>query len=84
MDKWIFKACPFCGSVDIGIKHKSMGFIAGDGPCVARRQIWAFCKYCNAEGPKKIADIIGSEEEEAVALETWNRRFDHVCNTTER
>lgn len=37
--KWLFKACPFCGSVDIGIKDKTMGFIAGDGPCVARRQI---------------------------------------------
>lgn len=27
MDKWLFKECPFCGSVDIGIKHKSMGLL---------------------------------------------------------
>lgn len=31
----------------------------------------------------KACPFFGSEEEEAVALETWNRRFDHVCNSHE-
>ncbi len=71
---WYFKPCPFCGSTDIGVKDVTLDYIAGDAPCVARRKIWAFCKYCGAASPKTVRDVIGDDEEVAVAIVNWNKR----------
>lgn len=73
--KWLFKPCPFCGKTDVGVKDNIVDLLMGhDCPCTARRRIWAYCRYCGAEGRKTVADIIGDDEEIAAAVESWNRR----------
>lgn len=72
---WRFKPCLFCGSTDIGVKDNIVDMLAGYGPCVARRKIWAYCRYCQATSGSTIADVIGDDEEIAVAIEKWNKRI---------
>lgn len=73
--KWKFKPCPFCGKNDIGVKDTIIDLKMGhDCPCSAQRRIWAYCRYCGAEGRKQTADIVTDDEEIAVAVESWNRR----------
>lgn len=72
---WVFYPCPFCGRTDIGVKDTIIDVKAGhDCPSSAIRRIWAYCRYCGAEGPKTVLDIVYDEEEIAAALVIWNRR----------
>lgn len=71
---WYFKPCPFCGSTDTGVKDTIMDLLAGQGPCVARRKIWAYCRYCQATSPFTVQDVIGDDEEIAAAIVKWNER----------
>ena len=71
---WQFMPCPFCGSMDIGIKESHLESKAGEGPCVSTKKIWAYCRYCYAEGKKKTVDVIGLVDSVATALESWNYR----------
>ena len=73
-DRWYFKPCPFCGSTDIGVKDTILDLLTGQGPCVARRKIWAYCRYCGAASGHTVADVIGDDEEIAAAIEKWNKR----------
>ena len=70
-----FKSCPFCGSTNIGVKDNIINVMMGaDCPSTAIRKIWAYCRYCEAEGPKRTAEVISDDEVIAVALESWNMR----------
>lgn len=72
---WQFKKCPFCGSDEIGVKDSILDFNMGrDCPSTARKRIWAYCRYCGAEGPKTVQDIVGDSEEIASAIVKWNER----------
>ena len=71
---WKFMPCPFCGSMDIGIKQNHLDYKAGEGPCVSTNTIWAYCRYCGTEGKKKTADVVGLVDSVATALESWNYR----------
>lgn len=72
---WQFKKCPFCGSNEIGVKDSILDFNMGhDCPSTARKRIWAYCRYCGAEGPKTVQDIVGDSEEIASAIVKWNER----------
>ena len=73
--KWSFKPCPFCGSTDIGVKDTIVDMIAGEGPCAARKKIWAYCRYCEATSGYTVADIIGDDEEIAAVVHKWNKRM---------
>ena len=71
---WKFDRCPFCSSIDIGVKENLLDAKAGEGPCASTKRIWAYCRYCGAEGRKKTADVIGTADEIAVAIKGWNFR----------
>ena len=72
---WQFKKCPFCGSDEIGVKDSILEFNTGhDCPSTVRKKIWAYCRYCGAEGPKTVQDIVGDSEEIASAIVKWNER----------
>lgn len=71
------KPCPFCGHTDIGVKDSivdvSMGY---DCPASQLRRVWAYCRYCRAEGSKRATTTLGDSDKNiiAVALEAWNKR----------
>lgn len=72
---WYFKPCPFCGSTDVGVKDNIVDLCMGhDAPCTAIRKIWAYCRYCGANGPGTTQEVIGDDEEIAAAIVAWNKR----------
>ncbi len=74
-----FISCPFCGNDKIGVKTEIIEHRAGqDCPCSSIRKVWAYCKYCEATGPKHTIDMVYPSEAEAMACEAWNRRFSDI------
>lgn len=72
---WEFKPCPFCGHTDIGISDVIIErYMNADRPCSALTRVWAYCKYCRAEGPKRTCDATYRSEIEATAVVSWNER----------
>lgn len=78
---WEFKPCPFCGHTDIGVKDKilvvSMGY---DSPASQLIRVWAYCRYCQAKGPKRTINTLGDRDKNitAVAFEAWNKRTEDI------
>lgn len=74
-DSWKLKPCPFCGSKDIGVKDTILDrHMGNDCPSSATRKVWAYCRYCGAEGSKHTGDFVYDSEIMAAAIEKWNRR----------
>lgn len=58
------KPCPFCGSINIGIKDS-----------VLEEKCYAYCRNCNAQGSTSdIFDDYTDEQIIAVAFMKWNNR----------
>ena len=69
------KPCPFCGSRDIEVRSKPIEHKAGrDCPSSVITKVWAVCKYCGAEGSKKVIDAVYRKEFLAAAIVGWNGR----------
>ncbi len=76
MNKLEFKPCPFCGSKNIGVKDSIIKYHSNgkDTPCSALTKVWAYCRYCGAEGKKHTGDFVYDDEEMAAAMDAWNDR----------
>lgn len=73
-EQW--KPCPFCGHDDIGVKESIITLKMGqDCPCSAIKKVWAYCRYCQAEGSKATIEAVYDSEVLAAAFEKWNKRF---------
>lgn len=69
------RPCPFCGKKNIGVKEHLIERRAGhDCPCSAIKIVWSYCRYCEAEGPKRTVDAVYDNDVIAAATEAWNRR----------
>ena len=71
-----FKPCPFCGKTDVGVKDNVIDVRLGYAPASAIRKIWAYCRYCGAEGRKLTREVVGDDSVMLVAIEGWNERKD--------
>lgn len=83
-NQYELKPCPFCGSTDIGIKDTILDYNMGnDCPCSATRRVWAYCRYCGAEGRKHTGDFVYDSEIVAAATEAWNNRTNKIDSQKE-
>ena len=63
----ITNICPFCGCTDIGVKDS-----------VSEEQCWAYCRRCQATGPKvPIPKELEITPEEIIfyAMDRWKQRI---------
>ena len=68
--------CPFCGHTDIGVKDiiVAAGKAEKDTPSSMVKRVWAYCRYCQAEGPKRTVEVVYDDEIISAARLAWNRR----------
>ena len=74
---WNPKPCPFCGHTDISVKDKILSVSMGyDSPASQLRRVWAYCRYCQAKGPKRTITTLGDRDKNitTVAFEAWDKR----------
>ena len=69
-----FKPCLFYGKDDIGVKETIIEHKMGQGAqCSAVKRVWAYCRYCYAEGKKTTVDVV-YDDEVIAAMVAWNER----------
>lgn len=69
-----YKPCPFCGSTSIGVKDTIVDLMMDAETGAAKREIWAYCRRCQATSGHITAVVTTDEEEENLAIQEWNKR----------
>ena len=70
-----FKPCPFYGYDNIGVKSVVLDrFMGKNSRYSAIARVWAYCRVCDCEGPKRTGDLVYEDEIIALVAESWNHR----------